>query len=488
MLDTTDPQAAARARRSTQALARIVRGRAINPRFIAGQMRHGPRGAAEFAETVDRLVDFAETTGAVSSALFDLRARRLSRRPARARFPDARKPGRRARHRRAARGGAAARPVASAPQRSSSERLAAARGGGGAMSASASRRGACPGLVGADGRPATACWRGSCPPVADPARGVRRALRGGAHARQRHRWRSPRAAASRSAGSTPSSAPLFAAAVGMRSASMSATACRCSTDPLPGDPTALIDANALAAELRKAIADRPRCALAPKVSVVDRRRRAHCISMRLRRTSGCAPSRQRRPMLHVALAGDAATATPLGAVALEARGRCRAAPACNSRRDGAAVAHARVLRARRIDAFRLPSVTGLVVDTPAPRRSSRRRSGWHSSVSRTVAMRWASGLPSAMPRPRRSVALDRHRRVRRSALLGAAGARTASLLLGPFTRTTTRDAERRGATARLHRGSRRSAPPRRGLRRRAGLRVGLIAARAIAAEIARRAA
>jgi cobaltochelatase CobN len=35
-------------------------------------MRHGPRGAAEFAETVDRLAAFAETTGAVSSELFDL--------------------------------------------------------------------------------------------------------------------------------------------------------------------------------------------------------------------------------------------------------------------------------------------------------------------------------------------------------------------------------------------------------------------------------
>jgi cobaltochelatase CobN len=49
-----------------------VRGRAVNPRFIAGLMRHGPRGAADMAETVDRLVAFAETTGAVPSALFDL--------------------------------------------------------------------------------------------------------------------------------------------------------------------------------------------------------------------------------------------------------------------------------------------------------------------------------------------------------------------------------------------------------------------------------
>jgi cobaltochelatase CobN len=49
-----------------------VRGRAVNPRFIAGLMRHGPRGAAELAETVDRLVAFAETTGAVASTLFDV--------------------------------------------------------------------------------------------------------------------------------------------------------------------------------------------------------------------------------------------------------------------------------------------------------------------------------------------------------------------------------------------------------------------------------
>ncbi|MFF2323761.1 cobaltochelatase subunit CobN [Agrobacterium sp. NPDC058088] len=69
-LDTTDP-ARPRARSMTQALTRVVRARAVNPRFIAGQMRHGPRGAAEFAETVDRLVGFAETTHAVSSSLIE---------------------------------------------------------------------------------------------------------------------------------------------------------------------------------------------------------------------------------------------------------------------------------------------------------------------------------------------------------------------------------------------------------------------------------
>ena len=70
MLDTTDPQRP-RARTLSAALARIVRGR-VHPRFIAGQLRHGPRGAAEFAETVDRLFAFAQTTDAVAGELFDL--------------------------------------------------------------------------------------------------------------------------------------------------------------------------------------------------------------------------------------------------------------------------------------------------------------------------------------------------------------------------------------------------------------------------------
>jgi cobaltochelatase CobN len=71
MLDVTDPRRP-RARPLAAALARIVRGRALSPRFIEGLMRHGPRGAAELAETVDRLVAFAETTDAVPSTLLDL--------------------------------------------------------------------------------------------------------------------------------------------------------------------------------------------------------------------------------------------------------------------------------------------------------------------------------------------------------------------------------------------------------------------------------
>jgi cobaltochelatase CobN len=70
VLDVTDPHRP-RARPLAAALARLVRGR-VHPHFIAGQMRHGPRGAAEFAETVDRLIAFAQTTGAVASELIDL--------------------------------------------------------------------------------------------------------------------------------------------------------------------------------------------------------------------------------------------------------------------------------------------------------------------------------------------------------------------------------------------------------------------------------
>lgn len=70
-LDTTRPDKPV-ARALGKALARVVRSRAANPRFIAGQMRHGPRGAAELAEAVDRLVAFAETTGEVNGSMLDL--------------------------------------------------------------------------------------------------------------------------------------------------------------------------------------------------------------------------------------------------------------------------------------------------------------------------------------------------------------------------------------------------------------------------------
>ena len=55
-----------------QEIARSLRGRAANPRWISGQMRHGHRGAAEIAQSLDNLYSFAALTDAVESAQFDL--------------------------------------------------------------------------------------------------------------------------------------------------------------------------------------------------------------------------------------------------------------------------------------------------------------------------------------------------------------------------------------------------------------------------------
>jgi cobaltochelatase CobN len=69
--DSTTPDAP-RMRTLAQEIARVVRGRAANPRWIAGQMRHGFRGAAEIASTLDQMATFAHLAGAVESHHFDL--------------------------------------------------------------------------------------------------------------------------------------------------------------------------------------------------------------------------------------------------------------------------------------------------------------------------------------------------------------------------------------------------------------------------------
>src|SRR5262249_13712341 len=149
ILDTTDP-ARPRARSLSAALARIVRSRAANPKFIAGQLRHGPRGAAELAETVDRLVDFAETTGAVASHLFALLDGAyvaddgLGGGRRRAELPAAGDSCGSCRHRVPPRRGTPARALASSAQRRR-RKLANAHERGGAVNAHL-RRGICPGL------------------------------------------------------------------------------------------------------------------------------------------------------------------------------------------------------------------------------------------------------------------------------------------------------------------------------------------------------
>jgi cobaltochelatase CobN len=53
-------------------VARVIRSRVVNPKWIAGVKRHGYKGAFEIAATVDYMFAFAATTDAVKSHHFDL--------------------------------------------------------------------------------------------------------------------------------------------------------------------------------------------------------------------------------------------------------------------------------------------------------------------------------------------------------------------------------------------------------------------------------
>ncbi len=70
-LDTTRPDQT-RIRATHEEIARLVRARASNPRWLAGQMRHGYRGAAEIAATLDQMARFAALAEVVASHHFDL--------------------------------------------------------------------------------------------------------------------------------------------------------------------------------------------------------------------------------------------------------------------------------------------------------------------------------------------------------------------------------------------------------------------------------
>ncbi len=60
-----------RIRTLEEEIGRVVRARVVNPKWIAGVMRHGYKGAFEMAATVDYLFAFAATTRAVRDHHFD---------------------------------------------------------------------------------------------------------------------------------------------------------------------------------------------------------------------------------------------------------------------------------------------------------------------------------------------------------------------------------------------------------------------------------
>ena len=70
-LDATRPESL-RARSLREEIARVLRARVANPRWLEGQMRHGHRGAGEIAEAIDNLFAFAALGDFVSDAQFDL--------------------------------------------------------------------------------------------------------------------------------------------------------------------------------------------------------------------------------------------------------------------------------------------------------------------------------------------------------------------------------------------------------------------------------
>ncbi len=69
-LDNTDP-ARPRARALSEEVARVVLARAAHPDWIMGMQRHGFRGAAEIAVTLENMAAFAHLAGVVGPHLFD---------------------------------------------------------------------------------------------------------------------------------------------------------------------------------------------------------------------------------------------------------------------------------------------------------------------------------------------------------------------------------------------------------------------------------
>jgi cobaltochelatase CobN len=70
-IDATRPDRP-HARTLTEEISRVVRARAASPAWIEGMMRHGFRGAAEIAATLEHMAAFAHLAEAVPPHLFDL--------------------------------------------------------------------------------------------------------------------------------------------------------------------------------------------------------------------------------------------------------------------------------------------------------------------------------------------------------------------------------------------------------------------------------
>ena len=280
-------------------------------------------------------------------------------------------------------------------------------------------------------------------------------------------------------GLTPVTAPSFAAAVSALRLDIG-DGVPVLADPLPGDPTALIDANALAAELRNAIASAG-LALAPKLSViVDGGGKLHldALNADIRIRAGATAD---GPLLHLAVAGDGATASPLGTVAPEEARAAVMRLLAVIAAHGAQARGADVLRRRGIVAFQEAIGTRIALAPSLPPRLPAGMVGAHFLKDDLYAL--GVGFTFGHAEAETLRALTDIARVH-----GALWARPApdrSLLLGPFKRTTiktVRDEARRLGFAVDPSDARRRVVACPGAPSCAS---GLIAARTIAAEIAK---
>ena len=241
-------------------------------------------------------------------------------------------------------------------------------------------------------------------------------------------------------GLTPASAPRFADAIATLGIETD-DGVPVIASPLPDEPSALLDADRLARELRPAIASLA-LPLAPKISViVDGGGTLHldvlAADIRLRAIASA-----NGPLLLVALAGDGATATPLGSVAPD---DAYDAVLCLLRliaADGPAARAADVLQSRGIAAFQDVVRGRIALQSPLARRLPAEPVGTHALKDDLYAL----GVGLAFGHVQADTLRALTEIARTHGALWARPAFNRALLLGPFERAkvkTLRDGARR---------------------------------------------
>jgi precorrin-3B synthase len=200
--------------------------------------------------------------------------------------------------------------------------------------------------------------------------------------------------------------------------------------PLPDDPSALIDAHALAGELRRAIAESG-LEFAPKVSViVDGGGSLHLDALtadvRLRAVPG-----SHGPRLHLSLAGDAASATPLGVCSPRNAANVVQRALQIIAENGPKARAADILRAEGVSAF-CAGAGGTLEAIQVTARKRAEAIGLHRLVNEVCAIGVA--LPFGHARADDLIALAGIARINGAAWAATAPDRT--LLLGPISETT----------------------------------------------------